>query len=161
MGGDLRIATPTPIRDFRIPLRTDACNRGYFVISKSSTLKCSVEFGGISPMSSIAVAEAGGDCQLADAADFHADQAFVPALDNAAVTDREAERPAAGFLGRIEDCAVVEPALVVHLHRVTRDHFLSSAHFLVFILQAGCGGDLLGSAWRTACCRSPRLSERL
>src|SRR3954471_1109039 len=43
----------------------------------------------------VAVGEVGGDGQLAAAADLHALHALVPALDDPAATQREAERLAA------------------------------------------------------------------
>src|SRR5262249_53720032 len=65
----------------------------------------------------IAVAEMRGDDELALAAHAHRADAFVPALDDAAAPDRKHERLAA-VVRRIELLAALEPARVVHPHRV-------------------------------------------
>src|SRR6266481_4767486 len=60
------------------------------------------------------IRQLGRDGELADAADLHALHALVPALDDLAGAEREAERPAA-VLAAVEFGAVGEPAGVVHL----------------------------------------------
>src|SRR5437773_952920 len=65
----------------------------------------------------VAVAEMRRDDELALAAHAHRADAFVPAFDDAAAPDRKHERLAA-VVRRIELLAALEPARVVHLHRV-------------------------------------------
>src|SRR6187551_1387389 len=65
----------------------------------------------------IAVAQMRGDDQLALASHLHRDDAFVPALDHAALAHRELERAAAVHRA-VELLAALEPAGVVHAHGV-------------------------------------------
>src|SRR5262245_50277500 len=71
-----------------------------------------------------AIAEVGGDGQLALAAYFHAGDPLVPALDDMARSQREREGPPV-VLARIELGAVLEPAGVVDVDGLAGLGFLA------------------------------------
>ncbi len=90
-----------------------------------------------------AVAQGRGDDERALAADLHALHAFVPALDHHAGAEVELERGiavAAGVELRALLAVVVEPAGVVHAHRLAAGGLGAFADGGVFVLQAGRGG---------------------
>jgi hypothetical protein len=88
----------------------------------------------------IAVAQMRGDDQLALASHLHRDDAFVPALDHAALAHRELERAAAVHRA-VELLAALEPAGVVHAHGVAGLGPGAGALHQVHVAEPGGGLD--------------------
>src|SRR6476469_5618260 len=82
----------------------------------------------------IAVAQMSGDDQLALASHLHRDDAFVPALDHAALAHRELERA-------VELLSALEPAGVVHAHGVAGFGTRAVALHQVHVAEPGGGLD--------------------
>src|SRR2546423_6466354 len=87
-----------------------------------------------------AIAEVGGDDELALAADMHAQDAFVPAGDDRAGADLKRVRLAA-INRAFELRAVFEPTGVMHGDAFAEPRLVAGADDFVNILDAGSGGD--------------------
>src|SRR5262245_3715306 len=90
----------------------------------------------------LAVGQVRRNGQLALAADFHAGDAFVPALDHFAPAKRKIERHVAVFAA-VELLTVGQPAGVMHLDRVALFRFGAVADLEILVFQAGVGHDFL------------------
>src|SRR5437870_12417489 len=77
---------------------------------------------------------------LALAADAHRADALVPALDDAATSEGKHDRLAA-IVGRVELLAALEPARVVHLHRVAGLGSRARALDEIHVAESGRGLD--------------------
>src|SRR5438128_2241456 len=89
-----------------------------------------------------AVAELGRDGQPTSAAFLHADDPFIPALDNTSIPELEGERRLP-VNAAVELLAVFERAGVMHGDGVPRLGFLTSTGLQVDRLKAGHGLDEL------------------
>src|SRR5258706_5577037 len=87
-----------------------------------------------------AVAELRRDGELPLAADLHALDALVPALDHVSLAEREDERIAA-VLARIEFRSVGQPAGVMHAHLLAGGRGVSAADGEFLELQAAGGSS--------------------
>ena len=87
------------------------------------------------------------------AADFHADDTLVPALDHLAAAEEKSERHAA-IAGAVEfrpfalgRGRVIKPPGVVHEHGLSGQRFRSSSLFYIDFLKVCHGGTQIARSW--------------